>query len=199
MKKLVALFILVSASIFVAFTLLPEKKVVFIDVGHGGKDTGASYEGVSEKDINLKVAEKLVKLNTDKHLEIVLNRTSDAFITLEERVAKMKALSPDLMVSLHSNLSQNLSFQGIELYYPNKDNDNTADDLALHFEQSLGADYAVRAVNQANFFVLKNAPCPAIMLEMGFLSNEKDRAVLTTESGQEKMALGILKSLKTQL
>lgn len=197
MKRLSALLVLIATSIFFAFTLLPEKKVVWIDVGHGGQDVGASYKGITEKEINLKIAQELVKLNMNEGLKIVLNRTNDEFITLEERVAKMKSLSPDYIISLHSNWSQNLNFQGVELYYPIRIDDETTDNLALHFEQLLGADYAIRGVKAANFFVLKNAPCPAVMLEMGFLSNEIDRKALTSKSGQREMALCILKSLKT--
>ena len=104
------------------------RKIV-LDPGHGGKDPGAmSVGGVAEKDIVLSVAKKLAdKLRKDMGIEVVLTRTDDRFIPLEDRTAVANAQDADLFISLHMNASPNGDARGVETYYL----DNTTDEASI--------------------------------------------------------------------
>jgi N-acetylmuramoyl-L-alanine amidase len=104
------------------------KKIV-LDPGHGGKDPGAiGIQGVAEKDIVLKVAKKLAaRLKKDLGVQVVLTRSDDRFIRLEDRTAIANKEDADLFISLHMNASPNGEAKGLETYYL----DNTTDEASL--------------------------------------------------------------------
>ena len=104
------------------------KKIV-LDPGHGGKDPGAvGVHGVAEKDIVLKVAKKLAaRLIKDLGVQVVLTRSDDRFIRLEDRTAIANKEDADLFISLHMNASPNGEAKGLETYYL----DNTTDEASL--------------------------------------------------------------------
>lgn len=104
---------------------------IVIDAGHGGKDPGASYYGLKEKDIVLDIAlelEKLFKQNTD--LEVHLTRRTDVFIPLEERTAIANRLKADIFVSVHVNASRNKNSSGLETFVLNVTKDQSALEVA---------------------------------------------------------------------
>lgn len=104
---------------------------IVIDAGHGGKDPGATYYGLREKDIVLDIAlelEKLFKQNTD--LEVHLTRRTDVFIPLEERTAIANRLKADIFVSIHVNASRNRDSRGLETFVLNVTNDKSALEVA---------------------------------------------------------------------
>lgn len=104
---------------------------IVIDAGHGGKDPGASYYGLKEKDIVLDIAlelEKLFKQNTN--LEVHLTRRTDVFIPLEERTAIANRLKADIFVSVHVNASRNKNSSGLETFVLNVTKDQTALEVA---------------------------------------------------------------------
>ena len=93
---------------------------IIIDPGHGGKDPGAMAFGLKEKDIVLKVAEKVKKLLKKKYnYEVSLTRKTDIFIPLEERTALANTAGADLFVSIHVNAHPNKATKGIETFYLN--------------------------------------------------------------------------------
>jgi N-acetylmuramoyl-L-alanine amidase len=104
------------------------RKIV-LDPGHGGKDPGAiGVGGVAEKDIVLSVAKKLAtKLKREMGIEVVLTRTDDRFLALEDRTAIANAEDADLFISLHMNASHNGEARGVETYYL----DNTTDEASI--------------------------------------------------------------------
>lgn len=172
------------------------KKVV-IDVGHGGDDTGQNVDGVLEKDVVLALANKLVELNTRKDIEIILLRSEDRSMSLQERADLVNAHQPDFAVSLHANGHPNPSNIGAEAYvFPQ----------SAHFEQArafagdllnaiTNESYPNRGVKTARFFVLKNIDCPTVLLEVGFLTNPDNFSFLNSEEGQEELAVKILSAL----
>jgi N-acetylmuramoyl-L-alanine amidase len=104
------------------------RKIV-LDPGHGGKDPGAiGVGGVTEKEIVLNIAKRLaVKLRREMGVEVVLTRTDDRFVALEDRTALANAEDADLFISLHMNASPNADARGVETYYL----DNTTDEAAI--------------------------------------------------------------------
>lgn len=94
-------------------------RTVMIDPGHGGKDPGAIANGVREKDINLRMAKILGRMLQDQGFDVLYTRTSDVFISLEERTARANAKDADLFVSVHCNAYSDSSIRGLEIYYLN--------------------------------------------------------------------------------
>lgn len=104
------------------------RKIV-LDPGHGGKDPGAvGSGGIAEKDIVLSIAKKLAaKLRKEMGVQVVLTRSDDRFVALEDRTATANAEDADLFISLHMNASPNGEARGVETYYL----DNTTDEAAI--------------------------------------------------------------------
>ena len=107
-------------------------KRIVIDAGHGGKDSGAvGKNGLKEKDVVLKIAKGLQEtLSKETGAEIVMTRDDDTFIPLEERTAIANTKEADIFISVHANASHNRKASGVETYFLNLTNDETAIRLA---------------------------------------------------------------------
>ena len=106
-------------------------KTIVIDPGHGGKDPGAVYNKLKEKDIVLEIAQYLNEyLKQDTSLKIYMTRNTDVFIPLEERTAIANKLKADIFVSVHANAAKNLEASGIETFVFNVTNDRAALEVA---------------------------------------------------------------------
>lgn len=185
-----------------------QKKVVVIDVGHGGKDTGAiGINNIQEKEVVLNIAKEIIRLNktifNDK-LDIYLTRYKDTLISLSNRSRLAKSLNADGFVSLHCNASPNAS-KGIEVFVHNSDNSNTETSIALGLSiftestQKLG--FKKRGVKFANFQVLREITsfCPAILIEMGFLTNTDESDYFLKTKNTRAIALSILLGITNYL
>lgn len=106
-------------------------KTIVIDPGHGGKDPGAIYNNVKEKDIILDIAKELrVFLKKDPSLTIYMTRETDVFIPLEERTAIANKYKADIFISIHANAAKNTAAAGVETYVFNVTNDRAALEVA---------------------------------------------------------------------
>jgi N-acetylmuramoyl-L-alanine amidase len=96
---------------------LPLKKVVVIDAGHGGRDAGASGVAGYEKDVNLSAALTLAdQLSRTGRYKVVLTRTSDVYVPLEDRVRVAQRAGADLFISLHSDSAPETNLKGVSVY-----------------------------------------------------------------------------------
>lgn len=188
--RLTAFLVLCLVFIFA----LPIKKVIVIDVGHGGNDHGSLVEGISEKQVCLEIANKLLALNKNSKIQIILTRSDNKFLTLKERTEFINELNPDYMISLHANMSADITMYGSDLFVSKNEHLTTKSlQLANFLKKSLGSE---REVKQNNFYLLKNVNCPSVLLELGYLSNTKDRNYMMSNKGQEQIAKAILSSIK---
>ena len=106
-------------------------RTIVIDPGHGGKDPGAVYNGLKEKDIVLEISKYLYEyLKADPDLNIHLTRDRDIFIPLEERTAIANKLKADIFVSIHANAAKNRAATGLETFVFNVTNDRAALEVA---------------------------------------------------------------------
>jgi N-acetylmuramoyl-L-alanine amidase len=102
---------------------------IIIDPGHGGKDYGAPgyYKGVYEKDITLQIGERLANMIKEKlGCQVIMTRSTDKYLTLEERTAIANTQNADLFVSIHTNSARNRRAYGIETYFLNLATDDEA-------------------------------------------------------------------------
>lgn len=188
--------ILIVFTLFAIFSFKPltDKSIIVIDAAHGGKDMRATFEGVSEKEIVLNVASKIKALNQNENVEIVLIRDTDEFRSLQERVDKINSLKPNLLISLHANQIEKHDVSGVEAYvygegyFAEKSNEYANDLLEALSNKKINS----RGVKEANFLVLREANCPAVTLELGFITNSSDRKYMTSNIGQKQIAQSIV-------
>jgi len=180
-----------------------QKKVIVIDPGHGGKDTGAiGINGLQEKDVALNVANEIVKLNKtllNYELDIYLTRYKDTLISLADRTRLTKTLKADIFISLHCNAAKTNS-GGIEIYVHNSDKPNTNSSITLGSyilnEITEQLSFKNRGVKFANFQVLREAASyPNVLIEMGFITNTDEASCFSKTKNIRALALTILMSL----
>ena len=180
------------------------QKRILIDVGHGGKDSGAiGINGIQEKDVVLNIANAILKLNNelDKPLDIYLTRYNDTLISLSDRTKLAKALKVDLFVSLHCNHSDNPNARGIEVYVSNRQAENMKESIWFAFQlqetfnKKLG--FESRGVKFANFQILRETIfyCPSVLMELVFLSNWDEAKYLIRKERYKGLALVLLNSI----
>ncbi len=188
-----------GAILLLAFKSYNSKKVIVIDAGHGGKDIGAQIGSDLEKKIVENIANKISSLGNNE-IEIILLRNDDRFIELSERVEKINKINPSLLISLHVNSSKNATDNGINAYVSSR---NSFYEKSLEVAKSLiekisNEKISKGEVKDSNLFVIKKSKCPAVMLEIGYLSNENDKAYITSENGQNEIANNIVALLKNK-
>src|SRR5262252_4061884 len=146
---------------------------VVVDAGHGGKDSGAYRRyGPPEKMVALDVAQRLNRKLRESQLKTVMTRDSDVFIPLNDRVAIENAQKNAIFVSIHFNDSRRRGIHGFETYY----HSSASFDLANGVQEKLMTISHSKngGVHTANFRVLRNATCPAVLVECGYLSNRSE-------------------------
>ncbi|MES2812122.1 MAG: N-acetylmuramoyl-L-alanine amidase [Bacteroidota bacterium] len=195
MKNFLKLSVLIFAFALFAFIPKNEKIKVVIDASHGGEDNGASFHGHTEKNITLSISKEIQKLNTNKNIEIYYTREDDKSISLVERVNFIKTINPDIVISLHTNANKNETSSGIECFVTKEEklfekSNSLAEKLLAEFTEKM--NLKSRGVNKAPFFLLKKSEVPAIIVELGFLSNLNDKKYLTDQEKQTEIARTIL-------
>lgn len=171
---------------------------VFIDAGHGGKDPGALGNGLQEKDIALSVALKVGEVLKRHNIEVLYSRAKDEFIDLTERSRMANSSNVDIFVSVHCNSFSNPNSQGVEVYAYHNAQDGKK--LSQNILDSIVVDNLYtknRGVKTANFAVLRETKMVATLVELGFISNVEDVAILTNKQNElaESVAKGILNYL----
>lgn len=199
MKNTTKLFLLLTAIISFAFANPNPSEVkqinVVIDASHGGYDTGATSKDASEKIIVAQITNKIKSLNKNKNIVLHFTRNSDAFLSLKERTDIINNIKPDLVLSLHVNSNKNKDKSGVELFV-SKDSQSyeKSNEIANSLNEKLvkNHNFKVSEIKNAPFFILKKSNAPAIVLELGYLSNDGDKKYLTDENQQIKIAESIL-------
>lgn len=170
-------------------------RIIVIDPGHGGKDGGASREGVHEKVVVLKVS-KLLQQKLEQDGAIVkMTRDGDTYPTLPERVQFAKNQHGEIFISIHANAATTTVAQGTETFHSKKANDNEKEDAvlatAINREIVKNANMEDRKVKRADYYVISNLIMPAVLVELGFVSNAEDRAKLASDEYAEIYAESI--------
>lgn len=170
---------------------LPQIQRVVIDAGHGGKDPGAIGYDLYEKTVALSISQQVKSMLEHKGIEVMMTRGEDLFVSLENRVAISNHSSADLFVSIHANGYSNPSANGVETFY--YEGSHQGKQIAQMIQQELAEKTANRnrGVFASDFYVLKHTDMPAVLVEAGFVSNEKDASLLKTQEYQQKVAEAI--------
>ncbi|WP_429371577.1 N-acetylmuramoyl-L-alanine amidase [Paenibacillus sp. DS2015] len=175
------------------------RKKVVIDAGHGGSDPGAtSISKKMEKDFTLAVALKVEQLLLQEPaIELIMTRNSDVYPTLQDRVDLANNMNADVFVSIHAD-SFSPTANGSQTFYYQRTNSKAFANV-IHKYLIKATGFKDRGVTENGFFVIKKTKMPAVLLEVGFLSNSDNEALLFTEELQNKVAQGIVNGIKEYL
>ena len=203
-KILIIAILLIGLVIAILMIKSSNKIVICIDAGHGGEDVGAILAKRYEKDDTLKIA-KLVQKNLKKQgVKVIMTRTKDSTVSLEERCKIANRKKADLFVSIHRNSAK--TGNGIEIWC-NSEKREKDTKLAncirnklqkTQIQEDRGIKYGTIEGTDSNYYVLKNANMPSCLIELGFITNEKDNKLLddNMENYAKAIAEGMIQVLE---
>jgi N-acetylmuramoyl-L-alanine amidase len=177
-------------------------KIMVLDAGHGGKDPGASGNGVIEKEANLDITLKLnALLKNNPDIKVYTTRISDTYPTLQERSALANEVEADIFVSIHNN-SFTSEHKGTEtLYFPtgiDNSHELSGKKMAQIFQnvlvQNLGTkDRGIK--ERPGLYVLRTTSMPAVIVEIAFVSNKDDANLLKSDNFRQKAAIALYEGI----
>ena len=173
-------------------------KTIVLDAGHGGPNPGAVYFGRLEKDDNLNLALAVQRHLVDAGQRVIMTRSTDIDVPLSERAAISNRNNADLFVSLHRNASTISTATGIENFiHPAADARTFGYAQTVLDETAAAGTMRNGGVQRYNFAVLRETYAPAMLLEMGFISNPNDNRIFDQyfTAYAAAIARGILKAL----
>lgn len=170
--------------------------VITLDPGHGGHDTGAqSCHGTCEKTITLAVMGRVARMLNQVGAKVLQTRTDDTFIPLDDRAGLANTQHADVFVSVHCNSSPvHNSSSGTQVYYHSPQSLPLATVIHTELIEALGLKDG--GIRQANFLVIRKSCMPAILIELAFINNDKEEALLLTDEFQQRAAEAIVKGLR---
>jgi N-acetylmuramoyl-L-alanine amidase len=153
---------------------------LYLDSGHGGKDSGAKGNGLLEKNLTLEICEKIeAKLKKDYiGIEVLMTRNTDTYVSLSERTNRANKWGADIFLSVHINSSSNASANGFDTHiYPNSDPKTKAFQNVMHkeiYSRLKNYGFKDRGVRSNDFHVLRESHATALLSENGFISSKAD-------------------------
>jgi len=192
-------------------------KTIFLDPGHGGRDSGAFYYNVAEKDLNMQIYRKLRKKLEELGYTVLTSRDSDIdvdFVT--ERSRMVNKTNSDIFISIHFNATGSAysKASGIQTYsykdepdYPSKinpywhnhpDRMSESKRLAAAIHSSLLAETGAKDAGllESSFAVLRETAKPAVLLELGYMDNFTENQQIRDSHYQDKLVAGIVKGIQ---
>lgn len=172
------------------------KKIVVLDAGHGGSAPGSiSITGKKEKAFTLALTLKVEKLlKKEKDIDVIMTRSDDSTVSLNDRSKIANNLKADVFVSIHGNNSTAGSPTGTETLYTRAESSKLAQTIHKHLIKAAGL--RDRGVKTQNLSVTRQTKMPAVLLEIGFLNNKNDEAQMFSEDFQNRVAEGIVSGIK---
>lgn len=172
-----------------------EKKTIVIDPGHGGKDSGTiGNGGIMEKMLTLQTALLLKNELQKTGANVYLTRTGDTYLTLQERVNIAHQYQADAFISIHYDSSLNGLASGMTAYYYDQQNDYPlALSLDPFFSQKLAIPY--RGIRFGDFHVIRETNEPSVLLELGYVNNPTELAVIRSDAYQQQVVTAIVNGL----
>jgi N-acetylmuramoyl-L-alanine amidase len=170
-------------------------KTIVIDPGHGGRDVGAiGASGAFEKDFAFLTAHELKQELKILGANVLLARPDDEFVSLGSRISFSNMMNSDAFISIHYNSVPELpEVTGIETYYFQEQNEKLASYIQTELIKATEAND--RGTTHENYLVIMQSVKPAVLVELGFISNEEKENLLGTIGYQKKIVSGIINGL----
>ncbi len=206
------------ASLLIAWLALPfdvhaNSTVILVDPGHGGIDGGTGRGPLLEKNLNLDIAMKTRNWLQKSGFTVKMSRDSDVDLSslypspiqsrhkrdLQNRLVMIRKESPALFISIHINSSTQPKDKGPLVFYAVESSEGKV--LATEVQSALNqvAVSTQRPVGRKNLFLIRHAPCPGVLAEMGFVTNEVDAKRLLDASYRDKLARAMAEAVKRYL
>lgn len=169
-------------------------KVIYLDAGHGGVDSGANYKDILEKDINLSIVKLLALKLESLGATVYLTRYGDYDLSnigayyrkqsdLYNRAKIINASNADIYISIHLNSTTSSTWSGAQVFYDDINENNVK--IATIMKEALKTNREVSEIKTMYFN--KRVKVPGILIEAGFLSNSHDRTLLVSSNYQEEL------------
>lgn len=179
-------------------------KTIIIDSGHGGKDGGSVVNGILEKNINLQISLKLKDILIKNGANVIMTRDGDYDLSspnvnrrkksdFDNRISLINNASADLYISIHLNYLSDSRYSGAQVFYT-KGNEYLAEIMQESLASYLKTKMPAKKLSNT-IYMYKKLNVPGVLIECGFLSNEKERNLLITDKYQERIALAITKGI----
>lgn len=208
MKKVVK-FLVVFAIIVISVIIITkdDELIVCIDAGHGGTDVGAVNKNRYEKDDNLKIAKLIEKYLQEHGIKTVMTRDNDTNVSLRQRCKIANREEADIFVSVHRNSAT--TGNGIEIWTSSlkkKKDLNLANSILqklaeTEIQGNRGVKSGTAKGGFTDYYVLKNTQMPSCLVELGFISDDKDNELFdkNLEHYAKAIADGIIEEIKDEL
>lgn len=180
------------------------ERTIIIDPGHGGIKPGAiSKNGIKEKDINLEVSLKARDILESLGYNVLMTRDDDSHIGIWERVNFANSTDADLFISFHANAHGNTSIKGVQVLYcpAYKGNKNDVDQypfaksiMDFYLKGTGAADKGI--IQRADLPVVRETKMPAVLVEVGFMTNEEEELLITDDKYQDKIVDSVAKGIE---
>ena len=181
-----------------------EGKVIVIDPGHGGKDSGTSVGDILEKTINLDIALKLKKVLNKHSVDVILTRDGDYDLSspdvsrrkksdFDNRINLINSSNADMYLSIHINYLSDSRYYGAQTFYTNG-NEEIAKFIQDEFKSSLKSPLDEKTLSNS-IYMYKKLNIPGILIECGFISNYNERHLLNSSVYQDKIVDSIINGL----
>ena len=167
--------------------------LVIIDPGHGGVDRGTYWNGLSEKTLTLDVAKRLETILREHGITTVMTRRSDKSVSLDDRALMANRFPDSLLVSIHFNANRITGISGYETFYRSEGGKKVAECIQRALSKSVPGNN--RGVTNMDFAVLTRTRGLAVLIECGFISNQREAARCGDADHRQKLAEGIAKGI----
>jgi N-acetylmuramoyl-L-alanine amidase len=215
MKKKLTIYLLLCCLLLTS-PLTALAATVLIDPGHGGSDPGAiGVTGLREKEVNLDIALQVRDELVRQGYEVIMTRSSDEYLSLQERIEIANRVMPDILVSIHANSYHSPDVSGtLVLYYDNRypskgypaseamkrltpESRKLAESLLASAVQAAGTTN--RGLLESSVYMVRMGAVPSALIETAFLSNPGDEQLLRSDVFRQKMAIGIANGIRNYL
>jgi N-acetylmuramoyl-L-alanine amidase len=164
-----------------------EFSTVIVDAGHGGFDRGGRpLSGAPEKVLALDTAKRLAKILRSKGFRVIETRKRDVFVPLPTRTSISNRTSNSIFVSIHYNWGRRRGARGVEIYYFSARSWRLASNILRQATRAYPTES--RGVKRNNFHVLRESRRPAVLCELGFVSNPQDNRYLQNRTYRQRIA-----------
>ncbi|AFM41216.1 N-acetylmuramoyl-L-alanine amidase [Desulfosporosinus acidiphilus SJ4] len=202
---LLTVVIIATGTLKTTFSQSLKNKIIVIDPGHGGADPGAKNSGIKEKDVNLDISLRLRNSLEAKGCTVILTREIDKDFydpgqyvgrsakrtDLNRRVSLASSNNADVFISIHANSFPSRKTYGMETYYHQES--LTGKILAEQIQEhliKLQPDNT-RKAKSGDYYLLNQTKMPAVIVEVGFMSNPRERKLLLTDGYRNSIAAAI--------
>jgi len=203
--KFLAMFAIILISVIIIKK--DDEIIVCIDAGHGGYDSGAVNNYRYEKDDNLKMAKLVKQYLEEQGIKTIMTRDNDTNVSLRQRCRIANKKEADIFVSIHRNSAE--AGKGIEIWTSrskNKEDLNLANSILeklveTEIQENRGVKSGTSKGDFTDYYVLKNTKMPSCLVELGFISDEKDNELFDNniEIYAKAIANGIIEEIKDEL